>query len=280
MTEVVRRERKPRARSTRPSTPKEMSPPSTENGEGSEAASELLLARRVALVTPVVTLVAAGVVGATLSLGPALLVLAGGALFGTIAFFWASLRTLGGEAPLAEGFELMSTRRVESPDGAAERKRTALRALKDLELERSIGKIDEADYAELSSRYREEAKAILREMDRDVGPLRERAEVLARKYLAKHGADPGSHAESDPARDALLEPEGPVAEERPPSRRACLRCKASNEVDAVFCKSCGTRVSPRTCPSCAVRNEPDAEFCKKCGKPLDAAPEGEPSASA
>ena len=217
-----------------------------------------------------VTLLAAGIVGAMVALGPALLVLAGGALFGTIAFFWASLRTLGGEAPLAEGFERMSRRRVESPDSASERKRTALRALKDLELEHSIGKIDDGDFAELSSHYRDEAKAILREMDRDISPLRARAEEIARSYLAKRGALPEAPSAKETPEPSAPGPTRAVEPEAPAPRQACRSCKVGNDLDAEFCKACGARLAPRECPACAVVNEPDAAFCKKCGKSLDA----------
>ncbi len=288
MTEVARRERKKRPRAERPlagadrpeaeprprsRSAEEPSPGAAPARDGSADAAELALAKKIATFAPLVTLAAAVVVGTTVALGPALLVLAGGALFGTIAFFWASLRTLGGEAPLAEGFEHMSRRRIESPDGASERKRTALRALKDLELEHSIGKIDDVDYAELASRYREEAKEILREMERDVSPLRERAEQIARNYLAKRGAlpePPVPRAAPKVADDVAEDVPVPAA---PVSRLACHACKTSNEVDAAFCKKCGARLSQRECPACSVRNEPDAAFCKKCGKSLDGPPE-------
>jgi hypothetical protein len=281
MTEVARRERKVQRRAARPPRSTEERPAEAQpEREAQTDASELLVARRIAAGAPIVTLLAAGVVGATVALGPALLVLAGGALFGTIAFFWASLRTLGGEAPLAEGFERMSSRRVESPDGAAERKRTALRALKDLELEHSIGKIDDGDFAELSSRYREEAKAILREMDRDISPMRARAEELAQSYLAKRGALtvapplPATTEDSESAPAVAPEPKARA------QRQACPSCNVSNESDAEFCKACGARLAPRACPACAVVNEPDAAFCKKCGKTLNAPREEKTDASA
>jgi hypothetical protein len=219
------------------------------------------MARRVAQITPVATIVSAILVGALTSIGPAILVLAGGALFATIAFFWASLRTLGGDAPLAEGFDQMARRRIEASDGASERKRTALRALKDLEFEHSIGKIDDADYAEISSRYREQAKSILREIETDILPFRDRAEALARTYLAKRGVTPeavSAPAPTNPEREAI----------GASPRRECTDCKASNEPDAIFCKGCGARLAQKGCPACATVNEEDASFCKKCGGSL------------
>jgi ribosomal protein L40E len=233
-------------------------PPAEQESDGADA--ERRFERRVARVTPVATLVAAAIVGTLTSIGPAILVLAGGALFATIGFFWASMRTLGGDAPLAEGFDRMTRRRVEASDSAAERKRAALRALKDLEFEHSIGKIDDDDYAEIAARYREQAKGILREMDERIQPLRDRAEQVARAYLAKRGFP--SEAEGREARKKKESaPHGGV-------RMGCARCSASNEPDAVFCKGCGAQLAPQGCPKCSSVNEGDAVFCKKCGSPL------------
>jgi hypothetical protein len=261
MTDAVRRRRRPVASQPRVAALSGASPtPSTNVAEGT-AASERNMARRVAQVAPIVTVVAAATVGAMTSLGPAILVLAGGALFATIAFFWASLRTLGGDAPLAEGFAQMTRRRIEASDGAVERKRTALRALKDLEFEHSIGKIDDADYLEISTSYRDQAKAILREMEEEILPRRERAEQLARAYLAKRGV---ARASEDPGASKSLPLDTPV---RVP-RRECEGCKTSNEPDAMFCKGCGARLAAKDCPACATVNEKDASFCKKCGGSL------------
>jgi hypothetical protein len=250
--------------------------------------AERQLARIVALAAPAATVVAASLVGIVFSLGQALLVLAAGALFGTVAFFWASLRTLGGQAPLAEGFDQLSRRRVESPDGPAERKRKALRALKDLAFEHEVGKLDDADYAELSAHYRDEAKAVMREIDDDATPQRERAEEVARAYLAKRGV-PGERGSRKPsaAKKPLKAPGDPPSEGAPPppaelsepgSRRACPSCDSSNERDAVFCKGCGARLAPVACSSCSTVNEPDAAFCKRCGKSVGGSIEGKSDA--
>jgi rRNA maturation endonuclease Nob1 len=240
-----------------------------------DADSERRLARTLALFGPVVIVATAVVVGELTSLGLALLVLAGGALFGTVAFFWASLRTLGGDAPLAEGFDQMARRSIEAPDSPAERKRAALRGLKDLEFEHALGKIDDADYAELSAHYREEAKAILRELDLDVAPRRERAEELARSYLAKRGIRakgaeaPASTAPTTPSTESSKEKDAaPASVPRTSTRIACRACSVANERDAVFCKGCGARLQSFECAACATVNEPDAAFCKKCGKGL------------
>jgi hypothetical protein len=156
-------------------------------------------------------------------------------------------------------------RSIESPDSPAERKRAALRGLKDLELEHALGKIDDADYAELSARYREQAKAILRELDLDVSPRRERAEEIVKNYLAKRGVR--SKAEDAPA-PAKEKDGSPVSAPRSHTRIACRACGVTNERDAAFCKGCGARLRSFECAACSTVNEPDAAFCKKCGKSL------------
>jgi hypothetical protein len=191
--------------------------------------AERSLARLVAIGLPLGGLVAALVVGAIAGVGSALLVVAAAALLGTIALLWASVRTLSGDAPLALDLESVSARRY-GVDALSEQKRRVLRALKDLESERAVGKIEEADYDMLVARYRDEAKSVMREMDLQVAPLREEAERVARAFLRKRGLAPEGAAPEAPAAPALA---------RADQRVTCGRCKTSNEPDATFCKQCG-----------------------------------------
>lgn len=205
------------------------------------AASERALGRGLAIGVPLVTVAASVATGVVSSAGPALLVLGAGALLGTITLIWASLRTLGGDAPLPEDLELLAAR-TDTRGALETRKRTALRALKDIEAERALGKIDEADYADLSLRYREEAKVVLRELDEELGSRRVQAEHIAKKHLEKRGlgeetrpaADAESDADTDTESDADAEP--PKAA---PEKMACAKCATPNDADAAFCKRCG-----------------------------------------
>ena len=101
-----------------------------------------------------------------------------------------------------------------------------LRALKDIESEHAIGKIDDADYEAFVARYREEAMAVMRKMDLQVSPARAEAERIGRDYIARRGFAP---KESPPG------PE-PSADD---GRVVCAGCGTSNEADAAFCKQCG-----------------------------------------
>jgi hypothetical protein len=226
--------------------------------------AERLLARRLALGVPLVTLLAAIGVGMFASVAPALLVATGGLLFGVVVLFWTSLRTLSGEIPLdAEMARLEG--RVHNIDLLAEQKQSVLRALKDMENERALGKMDEADFAEVAERYRREAKHVMRQMDEAVAPLRARAEAIARGHLEKKGLVPPSNPASPaspPATPAAAKPEAPGDRSRADEledldsmstsvtaaatphakassmagseRRVCLSCTASNEADAAL----------------------------------------------
>jgi hypothetical protein len=129
---------------------------------------------------PALGVVSAIVLGNVLGIGIGFLVAAGTALLLGIWVFWSSLHNLSGDAPLT----LDEALNLGAPSAEEEQKRAVLRALKDLEYERAVGKISDADYNQLSERYRQDAKRLLRLVDRDLTPERERAERLLEERLA------------------------------------------------------------------------------------------------
>ena len=195
-------------------------------------------------------LLAAAVIGAALTrgLGLSLLVLAGGMLLYAIGSLWASVQSLGDDAALS----LDEALALAAPSAEEEKKRSVLRALKDLEYERNVGKIGEADYLELSTRYREEARRLLRELNDAELPARARFEKLLARRLG--GAAPPPPRQAPPE----SEPEG-----------------ADTELDSDT-ETAGDTESERapeasgkpTCTECDTENDPDARFCKKCGEAL------------
>ncbi|HWP05783.1 MAG TPA: hypothetical protein VNN72_08580 [Polyangiaceae bacterium] len=146
---------------------------------------------------PVVTIVVAVVTGVLLGVEISLLVVAAGALAGVIALLWSSVQALTGESPLT----LDEALTLGAPSAEEEQKRAVLRALKDLEFERSVGKISEEDYAELSTRYREDAKRLIQLIDAGTEAERERAEKALTQRLAAAPAKPAK-----PAKPAEPEP--------------------------------------------------------------------------
>ncbi len=183
--------------------------------------------------------VAAGLsLGLALGAAPGAILLGGSVLVGAILLFWSSVRLLLGEKlPGVDVSDELAARTLEDP--LLERKRAALAALQDMERERELGKIDAADYDEVVLPLRERAKAIMQELDARVAPYRSEAERLANEHLQHAGieAEPaaGAAGAAEPAELAASEP---VATEQA-ERVICPGCKATNEPDAKFCKSCG-----------------------------------------
>ncbi|HEX5099629.1 MAG TPA: hypothetical protein VFV94_09025 [Polyangiaceae bacterium] len=175
-------------------------------------------AARAAL--PVVTIVVAVVTGVLLGVEISLLVIAAGALAGVIALLWSSVQALTGESPLT----LDEALTLGAPSAEEEQKRAVLRALKDLEFERSVGKISEDDYAELSTRYREEAKRLIQLIDAGTETERERAEkALAQRLAATPAKAPEKAAEPEPQEADGDEPEAEAEPSSPAPTTASER---------------------------------------------------------
>jgi hypothetical protein len=177
-------------------------------------APEPAAAERVELFTPEVVALLWKVVPAAWLLGVfvagfmagvqlAFLVLAAGVLVLVIALMWSSVQSLTGGAPL--GFE--EALGMGAPSKVEEEKRAVLRALKDLDFERGVGKISPEDYAELSAKYRAEAKRLIQRVDETLGPAREEAERAIERRLARAGlsaADADAQPEPEPEKPAEI----------------------------------------------------------------------------
>ena len=208
---------------------------------------EMRIVRAVALGLPLVTIAAAGAVGVIVGPALSILVLAAGLLLGVIGLLWSSVRILSGDAALSPELEALDIE-AHGVDSLAGRKKMLLRALKDLQNEHAIGKMEDDDYQQLSSTYRAELKTLLQRIDDTLAPHRAQAENMARRHLANRGL--GS------AEDALaLGAMAPVPNDsekkasakttaKTPARTVCPKCDASNEPDAKFCKECATKLTP------------------------------------
>jgi hypothetical protein len=98
-------------------------------------------------------------------------------------------------------------------------KMLTLRALKELEFDRAMGKIAEGDFDEMRDRLRARAVRLMRQLDGAAGDYRDAIERdLAARLPSLAPAVPA------PAVAGL---------------RACASCGTSNEPDARFCKMCG-----------------------------------------
>ena len=211
-----------------------------------ESRSSRLRALRWA--APLVVLFTAIAAGTLFGVQLVVLTLAGAALLLVIWLLWSSVQALTGESELSfeEAFSL-GARSAEE-----EQKRAVLRALKDLEYERSVGKISEEDYREYSTRYRAEAKRLIQSLDENLAEGRKQVERELERRMARLGERTESNESDSSAAVLAAEPSGgevsaeiaiPSAEARLGSTLECPGCRVRNELDARFCKACGTSLT-------------------------------------
>ncbi len=201
---------------------------------------ERRIGRALAIGIPVLTFALAAVLGVVMGLAMGLLVMVAGGLLGVIALLWGSLRVLSGDAPLSPELEALD-HATSGMDALTSRKKMLLRAIKDLENEKAVGKIDDEDYLEVANTYRAELKEVLRRIDESIEPYRGHAEMIVTAHLHRAGLiDVGYRGGPPPGADR----EVPEVEEseRDVARQTCPTCKASNEPDAKFCKECATKL--------------------------------------
>jgi hypothetical protein len=183
----------------------------------------------------------------TQGLATAILALAAGLLLGVIALLWSSVRILSGDAALSPELEALDMA-AQGVDALASRRKMLLRALKDLENERAIGKMEEEDFQQISSTYRNELKTVLKRIDDSLAPHRAKAEEAARTYLAKAGLErrAAKLTEDETAPKKTDRTEESSVEASNAARVACPSCGESNEPDAKFCKECATKLTKAT----------------------------------
>jgi ribosomal protein L40E len=107
----------------------------------------------------------------------------------------------------------------------------ALRAIKDLEFDRAMGKVSEDDFREMSGRLRARATRLMKQLDAGAG-----YRTVIERDLAKRLGDVAAKDKAGSAPGA--EPQ----ESQSLSKRACARCTTANEPDARFCKECGAKL--------------------------------------
>lgn len=171
----------------------------------------------------------------------------------------AGFVTLGGGSPVttvfltlavcsagAAGFGLYRTVRplfgpepAPIPDTLGTRRRAsleretalALQAIKELEFDRAMGKVPESEYQELGGRLRARAARLVQQIDAGGGGYRELIERdVADRQRTTERSQP--EAAAAPAANAVV----------PDAPRACGRCGTLNDLDAQFCKQCGTKL--------------------------------------
>jgi hypothetical protein len=169
----------------------------------------------------------------------------------------AALRTV---RPLVNPVEDRTVMIGERTRAALEReKMLALRAIKELEFDRAMGKLSESDWREMSGRLRARASRLMRQLDAGAG-YREQIEKDVARRLGQTDARPG---------DARLKPSRYTDAEEMDARSKSSRDTGAEEAEAT---TPGTRsataLAERICASCATANDANAKFCKECGARL------------
>ena len=128
---------------------------------------------------------------------------------------------------------------------AREVEQEAVVALREIEFDRVTGKLSDADYAELKTRYTARALQAMRANAESVPPAADSA------------------ANADEAIEAAVR----AYRER---MRSCATCGPRPEPDAAYCSNCG-RYLPGVCESCGAGvMESGAAYCARCGTTLAA----------
>jgi hypothetical protein len=155
----------------------------------------------------------AGLIGATvvvfISRGetPAGIILLSLIIFSAAIVGYAAWRTF---APFGAADEPTAPQMLGGRTRAAlEREKTlVLRAIKDLEFDRAMGKVSEKDFTEMGARLRLRAAGLIRQLDAGASYRQEIEKEIARRV-------------------------------KTPAVPTCANCGTANEADARFCKRCG-----------------------------------------
>ena len=97
-------------------------------------------------------------------------------------------------------------------------KNLTLRSIKELEFDRAMGKVSDADFAEMAARLRAKAAGLILRLDEGSSYRQQIEQELARRV-------------------------GPTIAKAEPQAGACAGCGTANDADARFCKQCGASLA-------------------------------------
>jgi hypothetical protein len=169
-----------------------------------------------------------------------------------LAVLWLVLQPLLRPGPsAARGYEPLDPE--ETPKGMA------LAALKEIEFDRETGKLSDADYELLKTRYTAEAVAALRD---ERGPVSDDIEALiSARVLSLRSASAVTPPDTPP---------GIAADDSGPAP-VCDACGPCPEPDALYCSRCGRRLATRPrCDGCGADLSPGSRYCDRCGRQVAA----------
>jgi hypothetical protein len=111
-------------------------------------------------------------------------------------------------------------------------KMLVLRAIKDLEFDRAMGKVSTSDFDQMAARLRGRALSLMKQLDEDGTGYRT---IIERELAARVAA---KSAERTPTRGVAAPVDEPAVREA----GECA-CGTANDADALFCKRCGAKLA-------------------------------------
>jgi hypothetical protein len=118
-------------------------------------------------------------------------------------------------------------------------KMLALRAIKELDFDRAMGKLSDSDWKDMSGRLRARAARLIRQLDAG-SHYREQIERDVAKRLTHVDARP-TPSRADDTHLKHSQPENRGSAETS-AERVCTACTTANDTDAKFCKNCGKKL--------------------------------------
>jgi hypothetical protein len=104
-------------------------------------------------------------------------------------------------------------------------KALTLRSIKELEFDRAMGKVSPQDFDEMAARLRARAVGIMKQLDAGTSAYRA---IIEKELAARIGKAPEGRM--------------PDLKVGPTGASGLCACGTANDVDARFCKSCGTKL--------------------------------------
>ncbi len=118
-------------------------------------------------------------------------------------------------------------------------KMLVLRAIKEVEFDRAMRKVSEADYHDMVTRLRSRAAGLIRQLDGGAGYR----ELIERDVAVRLGASGAARTRGPETASEAAVAVRPQEEAAQPVSGTCAACGGANDLDARFCKSCGSRLT-------------------------------------
>jgi hypothetical protein len=172
--------------------------------------------------------------------GPMVVILLG-VLMGTAALVgYAALRAL---RPLVSPEEDRTVMVGQRTRVALEREKLlTLRSIKELEFDRAMGRLSDADWAEMSGRLRARAARLMRQLDAGSGFREQIEKDLAKRIQGDARLKPSRHERGTDSAKASVEQDDSRSA-KTSAERLCASCQTANDTDAKFCKQCGAALA-------------------------------------